>query len=133
MTRNAVKERIIAELKNPKWSPEKIQNLLDSLELRPDLDNEEMRDTIFYAARASGTTVMGTLSNSRLQINVMSRSLVYYKLHKDGYSVSEIGRLLRRDHATVIHSLKKLEQDLEYNYIPVVKSFEKFKKLQYEL
>lgn len=43
------------------------------------------------------------LTDTRERENTLIRSFVAYKLHGDGYSFSEIGKMLKRDHSTIAH------------------------------
>jgi len=40
------------------------------------------------------------------------RSFVAYKLHKEGYSYTDIGRMMGRDHSSVIHLVERKENAL---------------------
>lgn len=50
------------------------------------------------------------LSKRRYNTYCTARALISYKLHSQGMGLSEIGRLLNRDHSTIINSLTKYEQ-----------------------
>lgn len=43
------------------------------------------------------------LTDSRERENTLIRQFVAYRLHKDGYSYSEIGKIMKRDHSTITH------------------------------
>ena len=45
---------------------------------------------------------------------VYKRYYLYYKLHKDGHSISSIGRLFKKHHATIIHGIKAYEMIKRY-------------------
>ena len=49
------------------------------------------------------------LSRERCEDNTLIRSFVSYVLRNAGYSYCEIGRMLERDHSTVIHLYRKME------------------------
>ena len=51
------------------------------------------------AQQATGTI----LSNSRSRENTFVRCLVAHKLHTEGYSYHEIGKMMKRDHSTITH------------------------------
>ncbi len=51
------------------------------------------------AEQASGRR----LSNARSKENTTLRAFIAYQLRSEGYSYSDIGRMLRRDHSTVMH------------------------------
>ena len=46
---------------------------------------------------------------------VQARSIFYRFARDNKQTLQAIGKFLRRDHATVMHSLKKFEQDVEYD------------------
>jgi len=53
------------------------------------------------------------LSPRRQKEFVDLRCIIAYVLRKREYSLPEIGRVLNRDHTTVINLLKRIEKDLE--------------------
>ena len=60
------------------------------------------------AAANHKTTIPLVLGESRARANVYARREVMVRLHSDGFSYSEIGRLLNRDHSTVMFNLGKI-------------------------
>ena len=52
------------------------------------------------------------LADSRDKNNTNIRSLVAFQLHMEGYSYTDIGRMMKRDHSTVIHLVRKMEDML---------------------
>ena len=52
------------------------------------------------------------LANMRDKNNTIIRSFVSYQLHREGYSYTDIGRMMKRDHSTVIHLVRKTEDML---------------------
>jgi len=54
-------------------------------------------------------------SKSRKQDYIWNRSAVYNFLHLCNYSLTEIGRMLDKNHATVIHGLKLYDNNLMYS------------------
>jgi hypothetical protein len=60
----------------------------------------ERYDVIMYFAQmANGVQ----LTNERTQKNTDIRMMVAYRMHQEGYSYSEIGKLMSRDHSTVAY------------------------------
>ena len=53
--------------------------------------------------------------NGRTQIVVFAKSMIYHDLFVRGYSVSEIARMYRCNHASVINLLKRYNEWLEYD------------------
>ena len=50
------------------------------------------------------------ISPTRLRIISLPRQVAMYKLHQLGYSLMEIGKIFNKDHTTVIHAVRKIEQ-----------------------
>lgn len=53
--------------------------------------------------RAAETAVGRRLSNERCKDNTTIRAFVSHQLRSEEYTYSDIGRMLRRDHSTVMH------------------------------
>jgi len=56
-------------------------------------------------------TVEDVLGKSKLKALVAVRRRCVVMLRDKGYSTTEIGRIMNRDHSTICHALKKYEQD----------------------
>lgn len=71
------------------------------------------------------------LSRSRCKENTTLRAMVAYLLHLEGYGYTEIGRMLQRDHSTVIHLCDKMRDMLSvpYAYREEVAKWKEFKRL----
>jgi len=61
-------------------------------------------DTI---AQEHGYTVEDILGKSRTKHLVHVRRLCVLMLREKGYSTTEIGRVMDRDHSTIVHALNK--------------------------
>jgi len=59
------------------------------------------------AAANHGTTIARVLGESRARRETAARREVWRRLYDDGFSYAVIGRFTDRDHATVMHGLKK--------------------------
>lgn len=57
-------------------------------------------------SKEHGYTVEDVLGKSRLKALVTVRRKCIVMLRKKGYSTTEIGRIICRDHSTVVHSLQ---------------------------
>ena len=74
---------------------------------------------IFESDASEAVTTMGEiipfdLSNPCRKTNIVwARYMVEYYLRSLGYSLSKISSLFRRDHSTVVHSVKEVEKMLE--------------------
>jgi len=60
-------------------------------------------------AEEHGYTIHDILGPSRLMHLVSVRRKCMVMLREKGYSTTEIGRIMNRDHTTVVHSLKKVK------------------------
>ena len=49
----------------------------------------------------------GLICNSRYRSYLDKRSFIYAMLHKDGFSLVEIGKIFKKNHATIINGIKK--------------------------
>lgn len=54
-----------------------------------------------------GVTPDDVFSRSRRKIVAAARGDVMYRLREDGFSTTQIGRWLGRDHTSVIHAIQK--------------------------
>lgn len=77
-----------------------------------------------------------THKSRKLKYTFKRHVLAWLLMNKiEGLSTMEIGYLMNKDHATVIHSIKKIKELYEINYKPIVNlvnnSSEKFKELVY--
>jgi chromosomal replication initiation ATPase DnaA len=61
------------------------------------------------------TTIDEIISTSRKQYLVDARTEIYFQLREEGYSLSRIGSMVHRSHATVLHSLNKQDGKNGYN------------------
>ena len=58
-------------------------------------------------AEGYGYTVADILGPKRRRHLVFVRNLCIFMLRDKGYSTTEIGRIVRRDHSTICHALNK--------------------------
>ena len=58
-----------------------------------------------------GCDIMG---RSRSQEMVWGRNIVMYMLRRDGFIYSDIGEALNKNHSTVIHAVRQVEDMLRY-------------------
>lgn len=142
-------------LKQITWEEVKeISNMIDSLMMIP-FDEFEMRgEEGFYTevlrrlrgqngvpppieerypgVLACAEIVCGNkLTDSRERENILIRSFVAYKLHEEGYSYSEIGKMLKRDHSTVTNLVHRVRDmiSIPYAYKEEVAKYKEFEKL----
>ena len=81
--------------------------LLDENKCRPSI-GERFPFVLSCAELAVGQP----LADVRDKNNTNIRSFVSFQLHMEGYSYTDIGRMMRRDHSTVIHLVRKMEDML---------------------
>ena len=123
----------IAELKQQceSLSPEERRELANYLLLRDSgrkpLNAERCKTLLGYMSRIYGREI---LPNCRDAWCVWSRTFVAYQMLIEGYSVSEIGRQMNKDHTTIIHLRKKMEDvfDLPQAYQDILPIWEQFQK-----
>lgn len=72
------------------------------------------RDRCLYLVTMAERVFLRRLSPGRTREDVMIRSFVAYRLHGEGYSTTRIGKMIGRDHATVVHMIRKMEDILAY-------------------
>lgn len=79
----------------------------------------ELEITLRKICEFYGIDYEQTKGKSRDQIFVRARFMYFYMVktrYKNKYSLKEIGYLVNRDHASVIHGIKTIKQDIEENY-----------------
>ena len=62
---------------------------------------------IAHLAEGYGYTVEDMLGRLRFKRVVAVRRLCILMLREKGYSTTEIGRIMNRDHSTIVHALNK--------------------------
>ena len=69
--------------------------------------------------------------NSRTTENVFIRSIVAHQLHEEGYTYSEIGRVIKKSHATVMFYVNKVNDmlSLPQMYTTEITQYEQFKEI----
>lgn len=74
--------------------------------------------------------------NSRDRLYVNARMIVAWQLRKEGYSLSYVGVAVKRDHSTVVHMTKKMQDIVEFPnaYADVIDIWKQFRnKMEYEI
>ena len=62
--------------------------------------------------RAAEQATSWMLTDSRERENTLIRQFVAYKMHGDGYSYSEIGKMMKRDHSTITNLVHRMRDML---------------------
>lgn len=60
------------------------------------------------AAANHGSSISQIMGESRRVPEVRARREIWRRLHRDGFSISAIGRMTNRDHSTVLHGLRQI-------------------------
>lgn len=70
------------------------------------------------------------LADTRERENSLIRCFVAYKLHNSGYSYSEIGKMMKRDHSTITHLANRMRDMLSvpYAYRVEIRMYEEFER-----
>lgn len=71
------------------------------------------------------------LTDTRERENTQIRQFVAYRLHSEGYSYSEIGKMLKRDHSTVTNLVHRMRDmlSLPNAYKWEVQQYKRFEEL----
>ena len=71
------------------------------------------------------------LTDTRERENTQIRQFVAYRLHNEGYSYSEIGKMLKRDHSTVTNLVHRMRDmlSLPVMYRREVQQFKRFEEI----
>ena len=77
--------------------------------------NTKMLEVIRKAVET--VTNCDVVDRTRQREYVQARSIFYRFARDNKQTLQAIGKFLERDHATVMHSLKKFEQDVEYDSV----------------
>jgi chromosomal replication initiation ATPase DnaA len=70
------------------------------------LRREEYMDVIDQICAEYGVSVAEVLGNSRIHDYVYARQACFFALQKVGLSSTQIGRLMNRDHSTVLYGIR---------------------------
>ncbi|WP_395652482.1 helix-turn-helix domain-containing protein [Brevundimonas sp.] len=68
-------------------------------------------EAITEIAEAHRLTLEDILGKSRHKYLVMVRRKCVVMLREKGYSTTEIGRIMKRDHSTIVHALQRHKQE----------------------
>ena len=130
-----------------------ISDMIDSL-IVPFDDDEKTEEEVFYTEvlrrlrgqngvpppieetypkvlQAAEQATSWMLTDSRERENTLIRQFVAHKLHKDGYSYTEIGKIMHRDHSTITHLVHRMRDmlSLPNAYKWEVQQYKRFEEL----
>ena len=115
MTWEDVKEIVSVALSTPFYEPtpedecykEFLRILRNENNIPPPIE-----ETYPKALQAAEQATSWMLTDTRERENTIIRSFVAYKLHNDGYSYSEIGKVMKRDHSTITNLVHRMRDML---------------------
>lgn len=90
-----------------------------------------IEETFPKVLQAAEQATSWMLTDSRERENTLIRSFVAYKLHEIGYSYSEIGKMLKRDHSTITNLVHRVRDmlSLPNAYKWEVQQFKRFEEM----
>lgn len=102
---------------------EVLRRLRDKYDAIPN-PSERFAEIKEAAERATGTR----LGKSRERWNMLVRCFISRQMRREGYSLSEIGKAMGRDHASIVNQTRKLEWMLSHPkaYMDEADKYERF-------
>lgn len=73
------------------------------------IPGQRFRAVLTEVSEATGISISRILGRSRVRPVVEARQLVCHVLYRHGMSYPQIGRLINRDHTTVLHAVRAVE------------------------
>jgi len=96
--------------------------------------SKESKDIIAMVERASGVSFSELKSANRQRNVVTARQYAFWRLYQHtyslGYPLVQIGKMFNRDHSTVIHSIKKIDEGLSVNDFLVTEIHKRYEQLE---
>jgi chromosomal replication initiation ATPase DnaA len=80
------------------------------------------------------SVVCHKITDSRKRMNVRCRMFICYIMRKDGYTLEEIGKLMKKNHVTVLYSIRRMEDMLSLPrlYKEEIEQLKQIEELVYE-
>jgi chromosomal replication initiation ATPase DnaA len=126
MTKDAAEE-LIKGMFNRKWSREELIEIVMSIDADTEKKLDELLTVASYVTELSKDEIM---EKNRKGDRPLARSLCYKYLRDCGYTYHYIGKMFQgRNHATILHSLRTLKNDLDTNFKPTVEAFNRFNSI----
>ena len=75
--------------------------------------NSRRRYETLRSAAAAAMNVDNIEGGNRVHERVWARYLVSWQMRMEGYTLSEIGRCIQRDHSTVVHGIAEINNVVE--------------------
>lgn len=96
--------------------------------------SKESKDIIAMVEKASGVSFSELKSGNRERNVVIARQYAFWRLYQHtyslGYPLVKIGNMLNRDHSTVLHSIKKIDEGLSVNDFLVTEIHKRYEELE---
>lgn len=87
-------------------------------------------DTLLPIAESLvGKGIIGKLKNREL---VIGRRMIAYQMRFDGFSSAKIGMMLDKDHSSVLHMEKMMEDAIRFQFRPELTYWERFQQKLHE-
>lgn len=71
-----------------------------------------LHNLVVEAAREAGCTPAQIVSTQRTPVITQARMRAMSRAYSEGFTTSQIGRVFKRDHTTVMHAVKKYTQEV---------------------
>jgi chromosomal replication initiation ATPase DnaA len=72
----------------------------------------KIRTIIAHVAKITGVPQDDILSPKRDRVTARARQMVMWKAHQEGHSLPAIGKVLQRDHTSVLHGVRAINRRL---------------------
>ena len=131
MHKSQLTEAILSIVKNPDYDEDEIIKAVHDFKTK---SNEiSFHHIIQTASVVCRVTVHDVLSGGRKRDCVRARVIVYKHYREySKFSFEKIGKMFGKSHASVLHALRNLSNDLETNYKPTVDAWERFNHLVFK-
>ena len=92
-----------------------VQILTESLQREHDREDDGSRFSLLYKA-ATDICGQGILTRKKDFNLVMGRRVIAYKMRQEGYSYPCIGRHLVKDHTSIMHGVKMMDEAIDMGF-----------------
>lgn len=122
MTTDIAKDMILKELNHKNWRPSIIQSILNDCK-GTRMDTDYM---ITVASMCADANIRDVLEGRRLRECITARAMVYKRLREKGATLMAIGRIFKKDHVTIRHSIENFNGLLEVGDLTASSAYKKF-------
>ena len=96
--------------------------------------DKEVVNIVSKVQAATGISYIQMRSKNRERETVLARQYAMYRIYDNlyhlGYTLTAIGKMFNRDHATVLYAIKQMREALEVNDYLVTKIHERYGELE---